>query len=154
MHKYRVNHSRYTRLFLLGSLCGTVGALLSPLPPLLSGYMTGECSMSSALWRGLVPLLFPLAVGKVLLPAVVLLRACTVSWTLTLLLRAEQLRNAMFFSLSLLFLLPAFFLLAETESASLTRLGGSEKENYSSVLFSFLCWIIGSAVRFYLPHMI
>ena len=143
-------------LFLLGALGGTAGALLSPAPIYLSEIPMGEMSLSSALLRGLVPLLPALFIGRALFPLAVLLRACTVSWTLTLLLRAGQLRSMVFFCVSLLFLLPAFFLLAEEGSrgASAVSPMGAKRESRHRGLLFLLFWLLGSAARFFLPCLL
>ena len=141
--------------FLLGALGGTAGALLSPIPALLSGMPMGEVSPGFALLRGLVPLLPALFVGRGLFPLAVLLRACTISWTLTLLLRAGQLRSMVFFCISLLFLLPAFFLVAEEGSRSsvVSPMDAKRESRHKGLLF-LLFWLLGSAARFYLPRLL
>ena len=142
-------------IFLFGSLCGTAGALLSPVPLCLSEMMAGGVSVRSALLHAFLPMLPAFFVGKMLFPAVVLFRACTVSWTLTLLIRAGQLPGVLTFCVSLLFLLPAFFLLVEEGS---DRIGsfmprGAKTVRHRRCLLFFVFWLTGSAVRFFLPHM-
>lgn len=143
-------------LFLLGAMGGTAGALFSPVPERLSEMPMGEVPLSFAFLRGLVPLLPALFVGRALFPLAVLLRACTVSWTLTLLLRAGQLRSVVFFCVSLLFLLPAFFLMSEegSQSASAVSPMRAKKESRFRGLLFLLFWLLGSAARFFLPRLL
>lgn len=142
-------------LFFLGALCGTAAGLYSPLPELLREYAPYEAALSTALFHALLPMLPALAVGRSLFPAALLLRACTLSWTLTLLLRAGQIRSAAFFCVSLLFLLPAFLLLPEIrkERTPVPSLKAEKDASLSGLLF-FLLWFAGSAIRFFLPRII
>ncbi len=110
--------------------------------------------MSFALLRGLVPLLPALFVGRALFPLAVLLRACTISWTLTLLLRDGQLRSMIFFCVSLLFLLPAFFLMVEAGNQNPISPVDTKRESRRRGLLFLLLWLLGSAARFYLPRLL
>ena len=141
-------------LFLLGTIGGTAGALFSPVPTFLSETPMGDTALSVALLGGLIPLLPALFVGKAMFPLAVLLRACTITWTFTLLLRAGQFRSMFFFCVSLLFLLPAFFQIIEERNRSASSPTDAKRENRRRQFLFLLFWLLGSAARFLLPRLL
>lgn len=144
MQEFGKKADRYSAFFCAGALCGTAAGFISALPAGMSGAYSS--SFGFVLAHSLIPFAASFLLCRTVHRAALLfLRGFNVSLLVTLLLRAGNEQALLGYGVSLLFLLPGYFLWIEPCSAAFTKNDRGRKLLRRGAIL--LLWFTGSYLR-------
>ena len=146
MQEFGKKADRYSVLFCAGALCGTAACFFSALPAGMSDDTAYGFSFSLVLAHTLIPFAASFLLCRTVHRATLLfIRGFNVSMLVTLLLRAGNEQALLGYAVSLLFLLPGYFLWIGPYPAVFTKSDRRRKLLRSGAVL--LLWFTGSYLR-------